>query len=119
MYKQCEQDEDNVLMMEDENCAGGERLASPDELSFTWFLIKVIQQIRKLCPPNYALLKRENLSYYAQLLLMFIMFIVAIVIGAIFLNNCYNEQMICIFLIVHGVCGIVVVLVHMNAAFVK
>ncbi len=119
MYKQCEQDDENVLMMEDENSTAGEKLAGPDELSFAWFLIKLIQQIRKLCPPNYALFKQEGLSYYAQLLLIFLMFIVAIVIGAVFLNDCYNEQMICIFLIVHGVCGIVVILVHMTAAFVR
>jgi len=119
MYKQCEQDDEDVLTMNDEKSIGAERLAEPDELSFTWFLIKVIQEIRKWYPPNFAFLKRENLPYYVQLLLIFIMFIIAIVIGAVFLNSCYNERMVCIFFIVHGVCGIVVILVNMTAAFLK
>jgi hypothetical protein len=119
MYTKCEQDDENVLMMDDENSTDGERLTGPDELSFAWFLLQMIQHIRKLRRPNFALLKRENFSYYAQLLLIFFMFIVAIVTGAVFLNHCYNERMICIFLIVHGVCGIIVVLVHMIAAFVE
>lgn len=105
-------------MVEDENCVGTQRPADPDELSFTWFLIKVMEQTPKFWPPNYTFLKRQHFSYHAQLLLVFIMFIVAIIVGAIFLNQCNNEQMICIFLVVHGVCGIIVVLVHMTVAFI-
>ena len=118
MYRQCDQDEEDILMVEDEKCVGAQKLADPDELSFTWFLIKLMEQIRKFWPPNCASFKRQNFFYHAQLLLIFIMFLVAIVAGAVFLNQCNTERMICIFLIVHGVCGIIVVLVHMIAAFI-
>ena len=117
MYQQCNQDED-VPMMPNENNTGTEKFPDPDDLSFTWFLIKAMQQIRKFRPPNYTLLQRNNFSYYAQLSLVFVLFLVAIVIGAVFLNQCQDEQTICLFLIVHGVCGIVVVLVHIAVAFI-
>ena len=121
MYTQCKQDDENELIdeAEAEIFIDVEKSIHENELSFSWFLIKILQQIRKLCPPNYTFLKHENLSYYAQLLLVFIIFIVAIFIGGIFLNDCSQERMICIFLIVHGSCGMVIVLIHIISAFIK
>jgi hypothetical protein len=119
MYEQSEQQEENVLMMNDEDSDTDGRPLESDELSFSWFLIRVRQEIQKLCGPNHALFKRKNISYHVQLLLMFIIFIFATIIGAHYLNDCYNERMICIFLIVQGVCGLIVVLVHISAAIVR
>lgn len=119
MYKECEQDDDNVFIMENENTTYDETLTTPDELSFPWFLIKAIQKTRNLHPPDYTRLKQVNISYYAQLLFISIMFVVAIIIGAIFLDRCQTERMICIFLIIHGSVGGAIAVVHITAAIVK
>lgn len=103
-------------MMPNENNIDTGKVHDPDDLSFTWFLIKAMQQIRKCQPPNYTLLQRKNLSYYTQISVVFMLFFVAIIIGAVFLNQCHDERMLCVFLIVHGVCGIVVILIHIAVA---
>ncbi len=105
--------------MTDEESDTDVRLVESNALSFPWFLIRVVQGIRKLFGLNHALFKRKNISYYVQLSFTFIVFVVATGIGAIYLNECSDERMICIFLIVQGVCGLVVVLVHTTAAVVE
>ncbi len=119
MYGQVEQQEENVPIMTDEESDTDDTRVKSNELSFSWFLIRLVQGIRKLFGLNHALFKRENIFYYVQLLLTFIVFVVATGIGASYLGECYDERMICIFLIVQGVCGLGVVLVHTSAAVVE
>ena len=119
MYQLTEQQEEHVPIMTDEDSDTDDRPLERNELSFSWFLMKVVQEMRQLGGSNHALFQRKNFSYHVQLLFAFIIFMVATIVGAIYLNNCYNERMICIFLIVQGVCGLVVVLVHIIAAIVK
>ena len=116
MFEQLESQEENIPMMAEEDSESIDRLVEPDELSFSWFLSKLVKEVRKLCGSDYVFFKQKHLSYHIQLLLTFIMFIVAIVVGSIHLNDCSNERMICIFLIVQGVCGLFVVLIHISAA---
>lgn len=102
--------------MEDEDSDGVHEPVQVDELSFSWFLIKVVHEVQKLCRSDCAFLTRKDISYHVQLLLAFVIFIVAIVIGSIYVNICFNERMICVFLIVQGSCGLFVVFVHISAA---
>ncbi|CAF1077256.1 unnamed protein product [Adineta ricciae] len=86
--------------------------------NFSWFLNKIVQEGRNVCQPNKTLLRRENLPYHVHLFVAFILFLVAIVIGSVYLNACSNERMISVFLIVQGACGLFIVLVHIAAAIV-
>ena len=111
MYKHLKEDEAS------DNEDGGP--SQSDELSFVTFLNKVIEQLRKMCRSNPVHFKQKNLVYNVQLLLVFIVFVAAIIIGATFLNKCNDERMTCIFLIVHGTFGLVVVAIHIFTAVVK
>ena len=88
----------------------------PDDLSFSWFLNKVVREGRNVCQPNKTLLRQEDLPYHVHLFVAFILFLVATVIGSVHLNACSNERMISVFLIVQGACGLFIVLVHIAAA---
>lgn len=119
MSEQLLEEEENVHMIRDEQFDTVDRFLKLDELTFTWFFTRVVQKISKLCGTNHALFQRKHISYHIQLIITFVLFIATIIVGAIYLNNCYTERMICIFLIVQGVTGLVVVLVHIFAAIVE
>ncbi|UJR16627.1 hypothetical protein I4U23_003527 [Adineta vaga] len=108
-----------ILEEEEEDADTIQMPVKPDDLSFSWFLLKVVEEGRKFCQLDNISVKRKDLSYHAHLLLAFIIFLVAMIIGSVHLNGCSNERMICIFLIVQGVCGLCIVFVHTAEAFVN
>ncbi len=111
--------EENRPTLEEEDTEGLVLPVNLDELSFSWFLMKVVQGVQNFCRPDNTFFKRKYRSYHVHLVLTCIIFIVGIIVGSIYLNDCSNERMICIFLIVQGVCGLFVVLVHITAAFAE
>ena len=110
MLDEPEQNEEDVLISDEHLC--DDHFRNLDELSFPWPLINAIRQSSHFFRSSPGSFKDLLGSFRLQLFVVFIICILCIVFGAVFLDDCSHQRMACIVLIVQGVCGLFVVLIQ-------
>lgn len=109
--KQREEEEEDLL----ENEGGDEDRFrfSTEEFTFSDFLVKIVAGSRR------TFLKQGSMFYNLQMTMCLIVFLSALVMGLSFLSVCRYERMICIFLIVQSVFGLLIVITHIIATVLR
>ena len=83
-----------------------------NELDFPWPLIDLIKKSKKTVQTTLSSVVYLLLSFHFQLLVMFMLSIVCIIVGLIYLNKDDARRMLCRAFIIQGACSLFVVLVH-------
>jgi hypothetical protein len=91
----------------------------PDEESIPSSLIYMVKKISRLLRSKICVNEQQLFGILLQLIVGFTICIPSIVIGAIFLNERYETKQLCIFLILQGICGFFIVIIHLCAAILE
>lgn len=110
MLDEPEQNEEDVLMSDEH--LSDDHFRHLDELSFPWPLINAIRQSSSFFRSSPRSFKDLLVSFRLQLFVLFIICMLCIVFGAVFLDDCPHQRMVCVVLIVQGVCGLFVILIQ-------
>jgi hypothetical protein len=110
MLNEPEQSEDDLL--DSHHKSYQESFHHPMELNFPWPLINAFRAAVSAVRSKPSLLKYVLVSFYSQLIVVFIISILCITFGGVFINNCSDTRMVCIIFIVQGSSELFVVLIY-------
>jgi hypothetical protein len=88
-------------------------------LNFPSSLIYMVKKISRLLRSKERINDQEIFRILLQLIVAFTICIPSILIGAIFLNERYETKQLCIFLMLQGICGFFIVVIHLCAVILE
>ena len=113
----CEQSEKQSLILEDNTSTKESKEES--ELIFPWFLTETIKKSKEAFQSKSKFVKHLPYSFHFQLLIVFSICIVDIVVGSVYLENCWFNRRLCHTLVIQGSFGLFVTLVYTCAIIFK